>query len=865
MGPAVETHCMVAVIAVEQGRLALCSGPDGLRLPAHEGSGEEACRHVMRSSLGSAEGQVRLLGTVAAAGPQPALEVWLARRVPHRLTSAESAEVQWLARDEVVALVGSTGLRDTTTLVALTVAGLSDLLLESGSYVTADRPRSKPAPTPVEAAAGGGRSVTGLFRAFRPGEALETAPTVTEGLLNEDLSDLEFNARVLALAEDSRTPLLARVRFLSIFSANLDEFFRGRVGELKHAVAAGTVKLSPDGLGPQQELEAIAARVRTLLERAYRCFRDLCVGQLPAHGIRIRRWADLEHGEQAYLRVYFKEQVFPVLTPKAITLAPGHPFPQIVDLRISLAVVTHDPRTDRLHVAHLKIPDSLPRFVRLATGHDFVPLEDIIAANVEALFSGRRVKEVHPFRITRAGEMHLDEQGSADLLQAMEEELKHRPFGAAVRIEVERSMPQAIRDLLLQELRFEEVDQVSSLTPEDVYEMDGMVDLGALQEIAAVPKPELHYAKFTGGSPIPAERSIFDILDERDVLVHLPYDSFDATVQRLIVEAADDPDVIAIKLTLYRAGGQSAIVEALLRAAAAGKDVFVFVELKARLDEVHNIYWAKRLKRGGIHVVTGLVRLKTHAKITLVVRRKDGKVRRYVHVGTGNYNAETARLYTDLGLLSSDEALGDDLNVLFNELTASSRPPEAKSQRILVAPTHLRTLFQELVSREVEHAKAGRLGYIRIKINGLADTEMIGALYRASQAGVQIDLIIRGICSLRPGVPGLSERIRVISAVGRFLEHARIFHFAHGGKPEYYIGSADWRPRNLRRRVEVVTSVLDPAACQRLDRILTLELSDPFAWELNSDGSYSQRQASAGADVRSAQERLIELAGQAQR
>ena len=437
--------------------------------------------------------------------------------------------------------------------------------------------------------------------------------------------------------------------------------------------------------------------------------------------------------------------------------------------------------------------------------------------------------------------------------------MKQRPFGPVIRVEVERAMPPVVRELLQRELRFEDAGQVSTLGAADIYDAPGPVDLGGLRDIADVPLAELHYPVFRPAAPLEDGRPVFDVLAERDVLVHHPYDAFETTVQRFFAEAADDPDVQAIKLTLYRSGGRSPIVDALVRAAAAGKEVAVFVELKARFDEERNIEWAKKLEQAGIHVVYGLVRLKAHAKTALVVRREAAGIRRYVHIGTGNYNAATARVYTDLGLLSAEEALGADLNDLFNELTGSSRPPQTPSRRLLVAPTHMLRRFIELIDREAAHARSGRDARIRVKLNGLADTEIIAALYRAAQAGVEIDLSVRGICALRPGVPGLSERIRVISSLGRFLEHARIFAFANGGDHEYYIGSADWRPRNLRRRVEVVTPVSDLACRARLEQILATEWADPTAWELDADGSYRRRTAAPSADGRSAQERLIGL------
>ncbi len=858
---AVQRGREVAVIALEQGCIAMRCDGKTLRVPVEAGSGEEACRHMMRVCFGSADGQVRWLGTAAAAGTRPLLEVWLASRLPCGLTCVDGAGLEWLPLPEIVTRVGSPVLRDPQTLAALTVAARSDFLPEWSSTLVAERVlETAPAAASV-------RSVTGQYRLAEPGEAglpspaLELGRPTAEQLINGELSWIEFNTRVLALAEDPQVPLLARVRFLAIFSANLDEFFMVRVGALKRAVAAGVPESSDDGLTAQEQLDAIAIRLRPLLARQARCLTEVCLPELAAHGVPILRWIDLAEPQRDALRRYFAEQVFPVLTPQAITRAPGHPFPLIPNLRLSLAVMVRDPTTGPLHFAYVKVPDNLPRFVALPGGRGFVPLEDVVRENLEAVYPGRRVDAAYAFRVTRSGDLELDEQRSTSLLRTIEEEAKRRPYGAAVRLELERAMPQAMRELLLRELRFEEAGGVSTLGPGDVYEVGGLVDLEALREIADLPLEQLHYPPFRGGSPIAPGRSVFSVLSERDFLVHHPYDSFEATVERFFVEAAADPDVLAIKLTLYRAGGRSGIVEALLRAAQAGKEVFVFVELKARFDEERNIEWAKKLEEAGIHVVYGLVKLKTHAKIALVVRREGGSVRRYVHIGTGNYNAATAAVYTDLGLLSSDEALGADLNDLFNELSGSSRPPETPSRRLLVAPTHLLKRFIALIDREAEHARAGRGGCIRVKINGLADTEVIAALYRASQAGVEIDLAVRGICCLRPGVVGLSERIRVVSIVGRFLEHARTFYFANGGEPEYYIGSADWRPRNLRHRVEVVTPVFDPACRQRLDEILAAELADPTAWELGPDGSYQRRTPESGTVPRSAQEGLLSRAG----
>jgi polyphosphate kinase len=685
----------------------------------------------------------------------------------------------------------------------------------------------------------------------------ETAERVSAPVINPELSLLEFHGRVLALAEDPSIPVLARTRFLSIFSSNLDEFFMVRVGGLKQAVTEGVSKRSLDGLTPSELLQAINVKLRALVRRQYRCFEELQSDGLAAKGIHLRRLDDLDEQEQSYLRDYFEERVLPLLTPKAITLAGGHPFPFIEDLLLSLAVIVRDPRTSRDHFVHLEVSDALPRFIQLPDSQDFVPVEEAIRANVGDLYPGRQVLEVQPFRITRAVGLKIDEKTATNFLEALEDELRHRPAGGIVRIEVERTMPFPVRDLLLRELRREDESKGIPLQAADMYEVDDMVDLGSLRELAEISRSELDYPQFTPAEPIATEESIFSVLDRGDVLVHHPYDSFDATTERLIVEAARDPDVAAIKLTLYRPGGPSALAEALVQAATAGKDVSVFVEVKARFDEELNIYWAKQLERGGIHVVTGLVKYKTHAKVALVVRRHNGRVHRYAHVGTGNYNAATARQYTDLGLLTADETICADVNHLFNELTGSARAPAGDFPQLLVAPTNMLQHFVELIDREAEHARAGRPGHIRAKINGLADGEVIEALYRASQAGVKIDLVVRGICSLRPGVADLSENIRVVSALGRYLEHARIFYFANGGAAEYFIGSADWRPRNLRRRVEVVAPVRDPEARRRLDHILEVELTDPTAWQLQADGLYESAPG-GGPDARSAQQQFMD-------
>ena len=833
----------VALIALDEGTVALRVAPGALSLPVAGGSGEEGCRHLLRVSFGSGDGQLRFLGLAPMIEDGPPLEVWLARRVsgPEAKTGAH----QWLPVDDVLAQVGSPALREPRTLAALAVATRAGVFQPDATRRrgTTERPAvldGAPAAPPV-------------------GDSPQPSP---DQLLNEELSTLAFNERVLDLAEDPHVPLLARVRFLSILSTNLDEFFMVRVGALTRAVSAGYTTRSDDGFTPRGELGAITLRLRTLMQRQERCWTESCRPALVECGIRVVRWAELDDQQREVLQRYFTDQVFAALTPQAITRAPGHPFPVIPNARLCLAAVVRDTRSGALHFACVRLPEGLPRFVPLA-GETFVPLEDVVRGGLDALYPGRRVEGAYAFRITRSGDLELVEERAASLLRAVEEETKRRPYGAVVRVEVEQAMPQAVRDLLVRELQFEEGADVSSIGLDDLYEAETLVDFGALREIADLPRSELQFPPFRGRSPLAADRSIFEQLKQSDVLVHLPYDAFEATVERFFVEAADDPAVVAIKLTLYRAGGRSGIVDALLRAARAGKDVFVFVELKARFDEERNVEWARKLEEAGIHVVYGLVNLKTHSKTALVARREDGAMRRYVHIGTGNYNASTAAFYTDLGLFSADDGLGADLNDLFNELSGSSGPPESAFRRLLVAPTCLLRRFLELIEREAEHARAGRGGRIRVKLNGLADAEIIMALYRAAQAGVEIDISARGLCRLRPGVPGLSERIRVISVMGRFLEHARIFHFANGGSPDYYIGSADWRPRNLRRRVEVVTPVTDPVAQQRLDWILTTELADPTAWELRPDGRYQRREASPGGDPRGAQQRMIERVSEA--
>jgi polyphosphate kinase len=677
--------------------------------------------------------------------------------------------------------------------------------------------------------------------------------------INRELSWLEFNARVLHEALDPRVPLLERIKFLSIFSTNLDEFYMVRVAGLRRKAAQGAAQYPPDGLSPVEQLTAIQRRVRELLAQRNRCLSLELLPALAEHGIQLLRMSELAPAEWMSVDEFFESQVFPVLTPLAVD--PGHPFPYISNLSLSLAVEIRDPERGEEHFARVKVPRSIPRWVPTGRPNVFVALEEVIGANLQALFPGMEILRWYAFRITRYSDLDLGQIDQVDdLLDTIEQQVFRRRFGEVVRLEVQEGMPAALRQLLLEEMNDAETQSVSALADADVHEGGRLLELGDLMAIASLELPQLKDAPFTPVVPPvlrEAGRPLFDVIRERDLLVHHPFHNFDATVERFLEEAAADDHVLAIKLTLYRTSGDTAIVAALADAAQAGKQVAVLVELQARFDEVNNINWARTLERYGVHVAYGLPGLKTHCKTALVVRRDpDGVLRRYVHVGTGNYNSKTARLYTDIGLFTCKPAIGADLSDLFNTLTGFSR--QRLYRRLLVAPANLRPRILELIERETMHAREGRRGRIVAKMNALVDPETIDALYRASQAGVEIDLIVRGICCLRPNVPGISERIRVLSIVGRFLEHSRIFYFENAGRSEYYIGSADWMPRNFDRRVEAVVPVDDPALHAPLDALLATCLQDNRqAWELRSDGSYVQRTPADGEPERSTHLRLL--------
>ncbi len=654
--------------------------------------------------------------------------------------------------------------------------------------------------------------------------------------LNREQSWLDFNARVLALAEDTSQPLLERAKFLAIFASNLDEFYMVRVAGLKRRAETGLSVRSADGLTPRAQLALIASSTRELAGRHAQVFLDSVMPALADEGISIIRWADLTEDERRRLTQYFADQVFPVLTPLAVD--PAHPFPYISGLSLNLAVTVKDSQSSGEHFARVKVPDNVERFVRVdraGSSHGlpaFLPLEELIAAHLDVLFPGMEIVEHHAFRVTRNADFEVEEDRDEDLLQALERELARRRFGSPVRLEVSDDMTEHMLDLLLREL---DVDRV------DVVQLPGLLDLSSLWQVHAVDRPDLKDAPFVPAThPAFGERetpkSVFSTLREGDILVHHPYDSFSTSVQRFIEQAAADSQVLAIKQTLYRTSGDSPIVNALIAAAEAGKQVVALVEIKARFDEQANIKWARKLEQAGVHVVYGLVGLKTHCKTCLVVRREGSTIRRYCHIGTGNYNPKTARLYEDVGLLTSSPEIGADLTDLFNTLTGYSR--KAQYRNLLVAPHGVRKGIIERVEREIEHHEAGRPSGIRLKANALVDEQVIDALYRASRAGVRTEVVVRGICALKPGVPGLSENITVRSILGRFLEHSRLFHFR--GSDEYWIGSADMMHRNLDRRVEVMVQVKNTRLAAQLDRIFDSAL-DPVTrcWTLEGDGTWT--------------------------
>ena len=675
--------------------------------------------------------------------------------------------------------------------------------------------------------------------------------------INRELSWLEFNSRVLHEAFDERNPLLERLKFAAIFSSNLDEFYMVRVAGLRRQVAANVTVTAPDGLSPQEQLDAIGKRVRELLAQQQHLLHERLIPELAQRGVRLVPLDELTADEWTRLDEYFELQVYPVLTPLAVD--PGHPFPYISNLSLSLAVEIRDPDTLEDHFARVKVPRSLPRWVPFGRPNQFLPLEQLIGVNLRALFPGMEIRNWYAFRITRNSDIELlSSEEPDDLLATIEEQVFLRRFGEVVRLEVQTGTPPSMRALLIDELRDDRLPPNATLGENDVHEMGPLLELGDLRELASLEIPELRDPPLVPTTP-PRLRGVngamFDVIRQGDVLVHHPFESFQTTVEHFIELAAEDEDVLAIKLTLYRTSGDTPIVRALTEAAESGKQVVVLVELKARFDEANNITWARQLESAGVHVVYGMMDLKTHSKTCLVVRREADGIRRYVHVGTGNYNSKTARQYTDLGLFTCNPQIGADLSDLFNFLTGFSR--QRHYRKLIIAPGDMRDRFLALIARETAHAKAGRPARLIAKMNTLADAPMILALYEASRAGVEIDLIVRGICCLRPGLEGLSETIRVTSIVGRFLEHSRLWYFLNDGEEEFYLGSADWMQRNFERRVEAVTPVEDKSLHEPLRTLLGTYLQDNRnAWILRTDGCYEQRQHD-GKPERAAQSILI--------
>jgi polyphosphate kinase len=684
--------------------------------------------------------------------------------------------------------------------------------------------------------------------------------------INRELGWLQFNRRVLEEALDERHPLLERVKFLSIFSSNLDEFFMIRVSGLRRQVEARTLKTPPDGMTPVEQLAAIRRELLSELSRQSDCWHFDLLPKLRQAGIEVLNYDDLKSKQRKLLRRYFEQEIFPVLTPLAFD--PGHPFPHISNLSMNLAVVINDPIHGELF-ARLKVPDTFPRLLRIPSeekadeyerlgltevkSNSFVWLEQVVAANLDMLFPGLDIAATYPFRVTRDADQEIEEDEAADLLATIEESVRMRRFGLAVRLEVDNDMPDRVRDVLTTNL---------GLAPYQVYTGDDPLGKADLLELAGIDRPDLRDRPFQPAVPPPLAtgESIFSVIRRRNILLYHPYDSFTPVVD-FIREAARDPDVLAIKQTLYRVGPNSPVVNALMKARENGKQVAVLVELKARFDEENNIVWARALERAGVHVVYGLVGLKTHAKMCLVVRRERDGIIRYVHMGTGNYNGVTARIYTDMGYFTSDPVIAADVSRLFNALTGYSREDEYR--KLLVAPGMMRQQILDRIEREIERHRQHGDGYLAFKMNALVDKPCIQALYRASQAGVKVDLQVRGICCLRPGVPGVSENITVSSIVGRFLEHPRIYYFRNGGQEEVLLGSADLMPRNLDNRVENLFPVDDPHLLDALrDQILGVHLEDNVqARRMLPDGSYERVQPRDGEPELNSQLWMVEHRG----
>lgn len=659
-------------------------------------------------------------------------------------------------------------------------------------------------------------------------------------LIDRELSWLAFNERVLELAEDVEIPLLERCRFLAIFSSNLDDFYMIRVATLKRKLESGIAKSNTAGYTPMQLMSEIAQKTQELLERVSVAFHDVILPQLAKHGIELAEWGSLDESERTAVNKVFHSKIFPVLTPLAVD--PSHPFPYISGLSLNLGVVVKKPDSEEDLFARVKVPSNLPRFVETGKAgvRRFVPLEEVIIANLHELFQGMEIRDHYTFRLTRNADLELEEEESEDLLASMEQELLRRKFGPPVRLEVDRDIEPELLKTLMDELNIKE---------EDISRYKEPLDLTGLSQLADIDLPELRFAPLRN-QVAPDLRdcdpdstdSFFDAMRRREIILHHPYESFTSSVVRFLESAAADPHVLAIKQTLYRTSGDSPIVQSLIEAAEAGKQVLAVIEIRARFDELANVRWARKLEDAGVHVVYGLIGFKTHAKLSLVVRQEPHGIRRYVHIGTGNYNPKTARTYEDFGLLSSDPVLSEDVNKLFNQLSGFA--PQTAFTRLLVAPRTMRSGLLERIDREIANHRAGKPAFIRMKLNSILDEEFVEALYKASQAGVRVDLVVRGICAIRPGVSGLSENIRVRSILGRFLEHSRIFHFANDGNDDLFIGSADLMHRNLDRRVESLVQITQHDHKRFLIGAIDSYLSDEYLrWELLPDGNWFEIKA----------------------
>lgn len=751
---------------------------------------------------------------------------------------------------------GGANARDTAADASAEASIVSEVSIASASATETRHQQHQP------------RAANGRFVRTPNGQQEEPEDGLpADRFLDREISWLQFNERVLQLAADAEVPLLERARFLAIFAQNLDEFFMVRVAGLKRRIATGIAMRSASGLEPREVLEQISLVAHELMTMHARVYAEQVRPTLESEGITIVHWDALSDEERDRLSTVFEDRLFPVLTPLAVD--PAHPFPYISGLSLNLAVILVNPRTGKEHFARVKVPPMLPRLMRVEPGPDespladlydtrFVPLEDVIAAHLEHLFPGMEVREHFTFRVTRNEDLEVEEDDAENLLTALERELTRRRFGPPVRLEVEEGMDDHVLDLIVREL---------GVASSEVYRLPTPLDLRALNVIADLERSELHYEPFvarTNADLAPTEsakaRDIFASIRKQDVLLQHPYDSFSTSVQAFVEQAAADPHVLAIKQTLYRTSGDSPIIDALIDAAEAGKQVLAVVEIKARFDEENNISWARKLEHAGVHVVYGIVGLKTHAKLCLVIRQEAEGLRRYCHVGTGNYNPKTARLYEDLGLLTDDQQMGQDLGRLFNQLSGIA--PRSRFKRLLVAPRSVRSGLIAHVEQEIERERAEPgSGLIMIKVNSIVDEQVIDALYRASRAGVRVRLWVRGICALRPGVEGLSETVEVRSVLGRFLEHSRVFYFGGGGDPVVYIGSADMMHRNLDRRVEALVRITDPRHVDDLRSLLDRGASDRYAsWRLGGDGRWTRHHLDEhGAPLEDLQTALVEM------